>query len=686
MTLKCLVIEPDPANLQFLHEQISRTDSEIVPATDLATAPELTLRSVPDLIFLECSQDPAGARKYLKWLRSESPLRHSAYVLLLIQPKNAVDLHALIEEGGDDFQLQPCDPIVLSAKITLALKRCGHDREFREMKDDLDDSQDLHRQLKENTSHIITQSRKTEEFLLLLDAAIFALEEGVVITDSSVDLPGPCIIYANQAQAGMTGYTIEEMIGHTPRIFQGPKTDRLLLDQLRNCLTTGISFEGEMINYRKDGSEYLVRLTVSPVRDKNGAITHFISIQRDATHHRREQEELMQSRKLHAIGELAGGIAHEFNNLLSPMLIQAESIETNFGDIPTLKEELEPIHQAIEQATQLCSRILLLGRRSGETRSVVSINQIVIDTIQLLKKTIDRRIEIVQELDETLPPMLLPRSMILQVLINLTLNARDALVEKLLALQTKTDPWIPRITIKTGHTAADPNHISGGTEADAMFYLRVSDNGTGMNEETKRRLFEPFYTTKGPTVGTGLGMAVVWSIVQSLEGRLEVESQPSEGCTFIVHLPKPLDTPQPPVIEPKKNTTALLPYLAPSVCRLLLVDDNHLLVQTYTRLLSKAGHSVTATRDAKEAIQIVQHDPEAFDLVITDLNLPQLSGYQLIREIRESGCKAKVVMISGYLNTEEGIFPEVEKADTVLAKPISPELLLQTIARVCART
>src|SRR5476651_610490 len=102
MTLKCLVIEPDPANLQFLHEQISRTDSEIVPATDLATAPELTLRSVPDLIFLECSQDPAGARKYLKWLRSESPLRHSAYVLLLIQPKNAVDLHALIEEGGDD--------------------------------------------------------------------------------------------------------------------------------------------------------------------------------------------------------------------------------------------------------------------------------------------------------------------------------------------------------------------------------------------------------------------------------------------------------------------------------------------------------------------------------------------------------------------------------------------------------
>jgi len=217
-------------------------------------------------------------------------------------------------------------------------------------------------------------SHRSEAIFSLLKAAVDSLDESIIITDSQINPPGPRILYINEAHCRLTGYHFAELIGQSPRIFQGEKTDRQTLDRIRRKLAAGSPVSVEVVNYRKDGSEFYVQMNISPIRDKDGNIINFISVQRDITTRLREQEELMQSRKLQAVGELAGGIAHEFNNLLSPMVIQTEQLLAQHGDDVELRESLLPIQQAISQSSALCRRILMLGRKDEEKKSLVSLN------------------------------------------------------------------------------------------------------------------------------------------------------------------------------------------------------------------------------------------------------------------------------------------------------------------------
>lgn len=391
-------------------------------------------------------------------------------------------------------------------------------------------------------SRDITERKKREALLTLLESAVSHLEESIMITNAPDQDRLPRVVFVNSAFQKTTGYPPPEVIGMHPDLLLGPQSDRDAFQAVENSLRAGKPSVARTVNYRKDGSQFLARWHASPVPDEVGTIRHWVFILLDITEHSKVQEELEQSRKLRAIGEIAGGVAHEFSNLLSPMLIQTGLISRTYPDDAVLNDMLRPIRTAIKQAASLNQSILTLGRKSSDKRDIMSLNSIVEESAKLFSSTGDQRIQLSLDLSPDLHPIWLVRSQISQIVINLGFNARDTLMEKLdrLAIQSDMDDWIPEIHVctKLVHDVMDKRAQSPKQRRIDCQCLSIQDNGLGMSAETRNRLFEPFFTTKEGGKGTGLGMAVVWNLVDLLGGWIEVESTLGSGTRFDIFFPQ----------------------------------------------------------------------------------------------------------------------------------------------------
>ena len=405
----------------------------------------------------------------------------------------------------------------------------------------------------------------------------------------------------------------------------------------------------------------------------------------DTTEHEVLQKQLFQAQKMESIGQLAGGVAHEFNNLLTPMLMQTDLIAFHHAQDAKLLAMLHPVQEAIQQAAQLNQRILAVGRRTSEQRDLQALNPLVENAIELVRAALDRRIELVVTLAPNLPAVLVDRAQITQVVMNLTLNARDTVLEKL-----ALDPppgWAPRIVISTSAAMAAGRHdgVSTAPFPSPCQRITVTDNGCGIPAETSRHIFEPFFTTKEPGRGTGLGLAVVWNAVNSLGGWAEFEPGPGgEGTSFHVFLPVP-DTPAAFVGRGPAATASpgyKLGRKSAHPLQILLVEDNALVAETFTALLGASGHTVTATQDGEEGWDLFNRQAGKFDLVLADYNMPRLSGADLLQRVRAAGFTGRVVIVSGFLAVDK--LDELKRlgADAVLRKPFTPAQLLEAIEPV----
>lgn len=352
------------------------------------------------------------------------------------------------------------------------------------------------------------------------------------------------------------------------------------------------------------------------------------------------------------------------------MLLQTLSVEKTWNQDKELVEELQPLKQAIQQATELCQRILLLGRRTTDNRERVYLNDLIRNTLKLISSTVDRRIQIQSDFDETLPRLQTSTALISEMIINLFFNARDTLLDR---VEKHPEPgWIPRIRVKTtGYWT---------TDTPIQFYQRItiSDNGMGMAEEVRQKMFQPFFSTKKTGQGTGLGLAVVWSCINSLDGKIEVESQPGQGSSFILDLPT--ETRITRKAKKPHVETALLPATPHRRTRVLLVDDNELVVRSFARYLERAGHQVTTIRDGQSALDLLTNDYEQFDFLLTDLNMPGLSGADLIEKVRHLPFRGRIIVMSGFVTPEQKDALMLKGAAVVLSKPIQPDRLLKELA------
>jgi PAS domain S-box-containing protein len=379
-------------------------------------------------------------------------------------------------------------------------------------------------------SRDVTSRRDKIQRLRLLETAVAHLNDIVLITEACpIDDPGPRIVFVNAAFERMTGYTSEEVMGKSPRILQGPRTSREALDRIRQALERCAPVREEMVNYTKDGREYLIEIDIVPMLDDEGKCSHFVAVERDMTARRKLEEQLLHAQKMEAIGQLAGGVAHDFNNLLTAIKASAGFLREEFG--PRGSADILEIERACGRATDLTRNLLALGRRQVLEQRVVDMNAVVGDMERMLSRLIGEDMALEVSLAPKLSACRADPAQLQQVILNLAMNARDAMSQG------------GRLVIRTDGAVLDAKAAGvRGLSAGRYVVLSVVDSGVGMDEATRRRAFEPFYTTKEAGRGSGLGLSTVYGVVSQCGGSVQIVSVPGKGTTVRVYLPA-LDVP-----------------------------------------------------------------------------------------------------------------------------------------------
>jgi PAS domain S-box-containing protein len=457
----------------------------------------------------------------------------------------------------------------------------------------------------------------------------------------------------NPAAERIFGYTAEEMVGQSifkllPEELHGSERD--LLERLQRGETVGFA-EAERI--RKDGGRIWISLSVSPIRDASGTIIGAASIKRDVTEQRVAAERLRDMQRLRAVGQLAGGVAHEANNQMLVVLGAAHFLLKR-ADLPAaVREDLQHIHQAAERTAAITQQLLAFGRRQVLRLEDVDLNRVVQGFEPVLRRTLSEQHELVLRLG--LPGGTMLRAdpgQLEQVLLNLALNARDAM------------PGKGKLSIATSIVEGDIHESPPIVHSGPVRYARlvVEDTGRGMDPETLARAFEPFFTTKPVGEGTGLGLSVVDGIVNQMGGFLRVSSRPGLGSRFSLYFP--LAT-IPADIEPETHEFA--PAGGGRV--VLVVEDAPTVRLMAGRALAEAGYTVLESGDGAEALDMIRSRTGPLDLVITDLGLPSMNGQDLARCLRQERPNLPVLFMSGYGDTES-VSPYIQK-------PFSPDELVR---------
>ena len=496
---------------------------------------------------------------------------------------------------------------------------------------------------------------------MLLMTAIEQSAEGIVITDAQ-----GTIQYVNPAFTRVSGYPRSEALGKNPRILKSGKQDEAYYKKLWTTILGGEIWQGEITNRRSDGGLYTEQMTIAPVRDQRGEITHFIAIKTEVTERKRLEQQLRQAQKMEAVGRLAGGVAHDFNNMLTIISGYGGLLLEHPSTVEPLRGYVDEIMNASGRATSLTRQLLAFSRQRVLAPRVLDLNAVVANIEKMLERLIGEDINLVTVLGEGLWPVKVDPGQLEQVLLNLAVNARDAM------------PDGGVLTIETMNVAMD------STSAQAHFplspgpyvLLAFSDTGVGMDAETQARIFEPFFTTKEKGKGTGLGLAMVYGIVKQSGGYIWVYSEVGKGTTFKIYLPRSeeqLDESRPVQIgvEAQQGTETIL-----------LVEDEDAVRALVRNVLREKGYRVLEASRGEEALELSELYSGQIDLLVTDVVMPRMSGRDLARRMVNVRPYIKVLYISGYADDVVWYQGGVDSGGAFLQKPFSPEALARKVREV----
>jgi len=479
--------------------------------------------------------------------------------------------------------------------------------------------------------------RANADVLRLRDRALAEISQGVLMTDAQAR-----ITYVNPGFERLTGYAETDVLGRTAKFLQGAATSQDTLAEISGAVRAGQGFHGEILNYHKDGSVLWVALDISPLRDEQGVLTGFVGAQRDINErkqaevvHARLEAQLRESQKMESIGTLAGGIAHDFNNILGAILGNLVLARDDVGPGHPALQSLEQIDRASRRARALVQQILAFSRRQMQVLVVQPLQPVLEETLALLRSGLPAMTELHADLAKEPLYVNADATQMQQVLMNLGTNAWHAL---------SGNPGRIEIGLDEQLLDAAAGQALGGLPAGRYAHLWVSDTGIGMDEATRVRIFEPFFTTKAIGDGTGLGMSVVHGIVKAHRGGISVSSVVGKGSTIDLYFP---------ICEPP--TAGGVDAAAAGSARgrgeyVLYVDDDDVVRLVVERLLQRAGWRTSSVASASEALEALAAAP--FDLVVTDFNMPSLSGLDLAVQLARSHPALPVVIISGYVSNE----------------------------------
>jgi len=427
---------------------------------------------------------------------------------------------------------------------------------------------------------------------------------------------------------------------------------------------------------RPDGRRVLLSVNAAPLFDESGELTAMVATVADMTERIELEEQLRQSQKLQAIGQLAGGVAHDFNNLLTGII--GNLALTEMDGTPEIQRYVGEAMHAADRARRLVKQLLAFSRKTHVELKPTDLNELAGEVYRLVRETIDRRIDIEVNTQEGIPPALADATQLNSVLMNLCVNARDAVVAVMdggAVPERRGDRF--RITLSTKTAVVRDAQSRGYPDAKTGRYvvISVSDNGVGMDEQVRSRIFEPFFTTKDVGQGTGLGLASAYGIVKQHDGWIDVRSEEGMGSTFDVYLP---------VLEhTARQEESLRPEeTAHGSETILLVDDEEMLRNVGKSILDRLGYTVIVAADGEKALQVYSIERDRIDLIILDLSMPLMSGREFLRALRGMGSKVKVIVSSGYAEDDQQ--EPLDRLDVAayVTKPYRPATLARIVRQV----
>jgi two-component system cell cycle sensor histidine kinase/response regulator CckA len=534
-------------------------------------------------------------------------------------------------------------------------------------------------ELPKRVGESVTRHR-LEQMNRLLVQALESAHDGIMITD----LQGN-ILKVNQALEQLTGYGRQEMLGQTPRLFKSTVHGPEVYAQLWRTILARGSWQGELTNRRKDGTLFQASMTISPIVDSQGRLTHFVGIQRDITEHKRLERQLLQAQKMQSVGTLAGGVAHEFNNLLAGISGYASLGLRELDVSPTTREFLQNIVDLSERAAVLTRQLLAFARKPALLRQRTSMTDLVHNTAALVRRTLHLEVEVEVAASGGVPLVVeADANQLQQALVNLALNARDAVLSRLSREEEPAGgeaPVPPPIRFRVSRLVLEqmrtgfPQHVPAGD----YVVLEVEDRGCGMPVEVLNQALDPFFTTKEVGQGTGLGLPMVFGIVQGHQGYLTLDSTSAKGTRVGLYLPRlaapeaearPRAPHHPEVLEPESTPGQSI----------LVIDDEEAVLDVVRRFLQIAGHQVICATSGHEALDLLANG-RPVDLIILDLMMPREDAATTFSRLRQRRPEVPVLLCTGLPQADPAPALLREGARGLIRKPFRMNELWYAVNR-----
>ena len=641
--IKVLLIEDNPGDIRLIQEMLKEAGVKFKMnlADRLSTGLEHLMKGAPDVILLDLGL--LDSQGFDTFKRVHTQVSHVPIIVLTGLADKTLALKA-VREGAQDYLVKSqIDNNLLVRAVRYAIER-------------------------KRVEKALLESQRT------LEAVVETAPSLIVLTD-----PEGQILLFNRACEELTGYKREEVLGKTiPELFLPPEWIPVVQKRFADPYAPEVQAPHENPWKTKSGEEWPIewRCTVVPSpKDGRPCILGTgidISERKRAEKEMAElQEQLRQSQRMEAIGQLAGGVAHDFNNLLTIIKGNSQlSLMGLKGEDPSLRRNIEEIMKATDRASGLIRQLLAFSRRQAMEMKVIDLNMLITDLDKMLRRVIGEDIELVIRLAEDVGRVKTDPGQIEQVILNLAVNARDAMSDG------------GKLIIKTQNVEIDEDYVWAhvGVTSGSYAMLSITDTGCGMTPEVKDHLFEPFFTTKEVGKGTGLGLSTAYGIVKQSRGNICAYSEPGRGTTFKIYLPR-VDEPLKEMSErvlrkesPRGNET------------ILIVEDQEEVRKLTVQILRRQGYTVFEASHGEEAMRIAQeHAEEGIDLFLTDVVMPGMSGRELVGSLEFLLPKMKVIYMSGYTDNAIVHHGVLEEGVNYIQKPFTVDALVHKVREVLDR-
>jgi len=492
-----------------------------------------------------------------------------------------------------------------------------------------------------------------------LSQAVENMNESVIITDAD-----GVIEYVNNAFTRISGYSPEEAIGQNPRLLKSGEHPPEFYRTLWKLISQGKVWKGRMTDRKKDGSQCLAMVSIVPLLDADGRVTHYVSVQEDISEQQKVEMQLFQAQKMESLGTLVGGIAHDFNNMLAGMVGNLYMARKHAKDIPEITQKLERVEKLCSRAADMIKQLLAFARKDMVQFKTLDLTLLVQEAYKLSRMAVPENITCLSNITGEPLYVECDATQVQQIMMNLLGNARDAL----------HDVSEPRINLELRRYVPDAAFVTEHPDAISAAYalLSIEDNGCGISSEEVERIFEPFFTTKDVGKGSGLGLSMVFGTVQSHKGLIEVDSKLGRGSAFRIYFP----------LSDKSAGKRLTEKSSAQDGRgeqLLLADDEPIVREAIGEMLRIDGFAVTEASDGLDAVEQFSTQPNAYDAVILDVVMPRMGGVDAAQRIRELRPDIPIIFATGY--DREHVLRGVEgmQGTVSLSKPLHAETLRRAL-------